>query len=92
MLTQLLLKTGDYMAGRTKKKTYEEALNRLEEIAQLMEEGDVGLEESVKLYKEGVELSLFCSQKLEKAEQEVAILQKSATGAFECKPFFDEEV
>jgi exodeoxyribonuclease VII small subunit len=80
------------MAGRTKKKTYEEALNRLEEIAQLMEEGDVGLEESVKLYKEGVELSLFCSQKLEKAEQEVAILQKSATGAFESKPFFDEEV
>jgi exodeoxyribonuclease VII small subunit len=80
------------MAGRTKKKTYEEALNRLEEIAQLMEEGDIGLEESVKLYKEGVELSLFCSQKLEKAEQEVAILQKSAAGTFESKPFFDEEV
>jgi exodeoxyribonuclease VII small subunit len=70
-----------------KRKTYEEALSRLEEIAQLMEDGTIGLEQSVKLYKEGVELSLFCSKKLNEAEQEVSLLQKTAEGDFESTPF-----
>jgi exodeoxyribonuclease VII small subunit len=80
------------MAGRTKKKTYEEAVERLEEIVKIMEDDSTGLEEAVKLYKEGVELSVYCSEKLNAAEQEVFTLKKTASGVFEKKPFYNEEM
>jgi exodeoxyribonuclease VII small subunit len=70
-----------------KKKNFEDSLQRLEEIVELMENGDVDLDSSVKLYKEGVDLSLFCAGKLKEAEQEISILQKTAAGAFVKKPF-----
>ena len=70
-----------------RKKTFEEALTRLEEIADLMEKGETGLENSVKLYKEGVELSVYCSEILNKAEQQVMELKESADGVFSKKNF-----
>ncbi len=70
-----------------KKKTFEEALNRLEEIAELMESNEMGLENSVKLYKEGVELSVYCSEILNKAEQQVFELKESADGVFSKRNF-----
>ncbi len=73
------------MAG--KKKTFEEALGRLEEIAEAMEREETGLEESVKLYKEGVELAAFCADKLNTAEQQVSQLKVSAEGIFTKRPF-----
>ncbi len=69
------------------KKTFEGSLERLEEIVELMEQGQVDLEQSVKLYKEGVDLSLFCASKLKEAEQEISVLQKTAEGVFEKRPF-----
>lgn len=74
-----------------KKKTFEEALNRLEEIVSEMEDPKTGLEDSVKLYKEGVELSLFCSNKLNMAEQQVMELRQSSDGKFIEKNFNNEE-
>ncbi|MBR6400100.1 MAG: exodeoxyribonuclease VII small subunit [Firmicutes bacterium] len=73
-----------------KKQSFEQALERLEEIAQAMENDDTGLEESVKLYKEGVELSAFCAEKLNKAHQEVTELKKTADGIFTAAPFDTE--
>lgn len=70
-----------------RKKTFEEALTRLEEIADLMEKGETGLENSVKLYKEGVELSVYCSEILNKAEQQVMELKESADGVFSKRNF-----
>ena len=70
-----------------KKRGFEEALARLEEIAETMEKEETGLEESVKLYKEGVELSAFCAEKLTKAQQEVTELKKTADGIFKTEPF-----
>lgn len=70
-----------------KKKSFEEALTRLEEIAELMENNETGLENSVKLYKEGVELSVFCSEILNKAEQQVTELKESADGVFSRRNF-----
>lgn len=70
-----------------KSKTFEEALERLEQIVDLMENEQTGLEDAVKLYKEGVELSVLCSKKLSKAEQEVVLLQKNAEGVFSAKKF-----
>ena len=70
-----------------RKKTFEEALTRLEEIADLMENSEIGLENSVKLYKEGVELSVYCSEILNKAEQQVMELKESADGVFSKRNF-----
>ncbi len=70
-----------------KKQSFEQALARLEEIAAEMEKEDTGLDQSVKLYKEGVELSSFCAEKLSKAQQEVTELKKTADGIFKTAPF-----
>ena len=63
-----------------KMMTFEAARERLEEIARLLESGSEGLDESLKLYEEGVSLIRLCTQKLENAEQSVKILQMSEEG------------
>lgn len=70
-----------------KKQTYEQALKRLEEIAELMESSETSLETSVKLYKEGVELSSFCSRALIDAEEEISELKKNTDGSFRLLSF-----
>ena len=59
-----------------KKKTYEEALKRIDEITNLLEGEEVSLEESIELYKEGAELLAFCADKLKEAKQQVMLLAK----------------
>lgn len=48
--------------------TFESAMSRLEEISDVLSQNQVGLDESLKLYEEGVKLLKFCSDKLEKAD------------------------
>jgi exodeoxyribonuclease VII small subunit len=60
--------------------TFEAAMERLEEITRLLESGAEGLDESLKLYEEGVSLIRLCTQKLESAEQSVKVLQMSEAG------------
>lgn len=55
-------------------------MERLEEIARLLESCTEGLDESLKLYEEGVSLIRLCTQKLENAEQSVKILQMGEEG------------
>ena len=57
-----------------KKQTFEDALQRLTEIAQLLEQGNTPLEESLKLYEEGAGLSSFCAQSLKDARQRITEL------------------
>ena len=45
-------------------KTYEEAMTRLDEIIDLLENNEASLDESLDLYKEGVSLAAFCDRKL----------------------------
>ena len=73
------------MAKKT--KTFEEALSRLEEIVTLMEKGELSLDDTVKLYKEGVELASFCVGKLTDAKQQVTILSVGLDGQLSEKPF-----
>lgn len=49
-------------------QTFESAMSRLEEISGVLSQNQVGLDESLKLYEEGVKLLKFCSDKLEKAD------------------------
>lgn len=60
---------------------FEKKLDRLEEIVQQMEEGELSLDDSLKLFEEGVKLSRQCHGQLDKAEQKVkTLLQVSADG------------
>lgn len=52
-------------------KTYEEAMARLDEIIDLLENNEASLDESLDLYKEGVLLAAFCDTKLKNVDQEV---------------------
>jgi exodeoxyribonuclease VII small subunit len=63
--------------------TFEQSLKRLEDIVNRLERGDVPLEESLRLYEEGLELSKACSERLAKAELTLKRLSKNAKGAFE---------
>ena len=49
------------------KQTFESAMTRLEEIAKILQENNVTLDESLKLYAEGVKLLNYCNDKLNKA-------------------------
>ncbi len=55
-------------------KTYESAVLRLQEIVALLEKGDISLDESVSLFKEGSDLSAFCYKKLNSAQQKITEL------------------
>ncbi|MDR1704418.1 MAG: exodeoxyribonuclease VII small subunit [Clostridiales bacterium] len=66
-----------------KKYTLDQALERLEEITERIEDIATPLEQSLELYKEGVELSVFCAGKIESAKQEITVLRKTAEGLFE---------
>ncbi len=63
-----------------KKKTFEQAIARLEEITFLLEEGTHSLEASLALFEEGTELALFCRERLKEAETKVLTLTKTDTG------------
>lgn len=62
-------------------KTFEQSMLRLDEIVRQMEQGNVPLEESLKLFQEGTGLVQACTQMLDQAELEVVKLMKGADGA-----------
>ena len=57
-----------------KTKNFEASLARLQEISELLDSESVPIEESIKLYEEGIKLSKECYQILEKAELKVKSL------------------
>ncbi len=59
---------------------FESALERLEEIVRSLEDGELGLDNALELFEEGVRLSRFCHGKLERAERRVELLLKDASG------------
>jgi len=60
--------------------SFEEALQQLEQIVQKLEKGELPLEESLRLYEEGIRLSRLCHGKLEEAEGKIEMLLKDARG------------
>ena len=61
-----------------KKQSFEEAMTRLEEIVEQLEQEEAALEDAVALYKEGLTLSALCREKLAAAEGEIVLLRKEA--------------
>ena len=66
---------------------FEESLKKLESIVTQLETGDLPLEDSLKLFEEGVGLSSVCKQELEAAEGKVQILIKRRGGGHKLEPF-----
>lgn len=74
----------------TKQVKFEEALSQLEEIVDKLQSRELLLEESLKLFEEGLKLSRFCYDKLQEAEKRVRELVADQEGNFQLK-FFEEE-
>lgn len=72
---------------RASQVSFEEALAQLENIVQRLEAGDLPLEESLKLYEEGVRLSRACGERLEAAERRIEILERARDGSLRQLPF-----
>lgn len=67
--------------------SFEEAMNKLEQIVDRLEEGDVPLEEAIAFYKEGMELSKLCHDKLKNVEEQLTqiITEDGRTESFSVK-------
>ena len=61
-------------------KTFEENMQRLEQIVRAMERGDVALEESLKLFQEGTDLVRSCGKLLDDAELQVKLVMAGTDG------------
>ncbi|MDD2768467.1 MAG: exodeoxyribonuclease VII small subunit [Methylococcus sp.] len=72
-----------------KPPSFEEALAELEQLVERMEQGNLPLEESLKLFERGVELTRTCQKSLQDAEQKVQILLEE-NSLPTLKPFRDE--
>lgn len=78
------------MAAKKSAPTFEDRLRRLQEIVAALENGDLPLEDSVRLYKEGLALSRACREQVEKARNEVRLLTEEGLEPFD-ETRLDEE-
>ncbi len=60
--------------------TFEERLTSLEAVVERLERGELSLDESVRLFEEGVHLSNACKQELDKAEGRIQVLVDAPNG------------
>ena len=74
-----------------KKLSFEEAIKRIEEIVDKLENEEVPLEQSISLYKEGMKLSAFCQERLSTAEGEIVLLMEETAGQWQESPFWAKE-
>lgn len=75
----------------TDKIKFEDALKKLENIVEQLEDGELSLEESLAIFEEGIKLSRLCSKQLDDIERKIEILIKGKDGEFEIVSF-DEEL
>ena len=67
------------MGKKKQQHNFEKDLSRLEEISELLESNQIGLEDSISLYEEGIKLSKSCLTTLKKAELKVTKLKNELT-------------
>jgi len=69
------------------KKTFEQAMRQLEKIVQELESGDMALEKAMNKFEEGIQLSRFCSKKLDETQEKINLLVADTDGRIIGKPF-----
>jgi exodeoxyribonuclease VII small subunit len=72
-------------------KKFEESLKRLEDIVKQLEQGDLTLDASLKLFEDGIKLSRLCSRQLEEAERRVEMLLQGDGDGESTRPFLETE-
>jgi exodeoxyribonuclease VII small subunit len=75
------------MAKKEIKGSFEQSLKRLEKIVDSLEEGEVSLDESLKMFEEGIQLSKECMDTLNKAETRIKQLTKDINGKVQLTDF-----
>ena len=70
--------------------SFESATARLEEIVKILEKGSVSLDESLKLYEEGVSLVRYCNNALDNAERKIKILSVNTDNSAKEIDFLEE--
>jgi exodeoxyribonuclease VII small subunit len=80
------------MTKRKLKNSFEDNLSRLEEISELLESEQLGLDESISLFEEGIKLSKTCITTLKKAELKISELKSelSDVSSGEDQEFFED--
>lgn len=73
-----------------RKRKFEEAIKRLEEITNQLENNELELEASLKLFQEGVELYQYCHLKLNEAEERISMIVDE-NGVIKSMPFEERE-
>ncbi|RLA46578.1 MAG: exodeoxyribonuclease VII small subunit [Gammaproteobacteria bacterium] len=68
------------MATRKKNIDFEASLQQLEAIVEVLEEGNLGLEESLKSFEKGIKITRDCQSALQNAEQRVRLLTTQPNG------------
>ena len=68
---------------RKKEVGFEEKLSQLEDIVSTLEQGNISLEDIMKNYSNGMELSRKCLEELQRAEKEMDVLIKLNNGQIE---------
>jgi exodeoxyribonuclease VII small subunit len=82
--------TAGKKAEPAKKQDFEQCLARLEEVVRKLESANLPLDQAMKLFEEGMQLSRDCQGQLEQAEARVEILLKKAGGEIVAEPFEPE--
>jgi exodeoxyribonuclease VII small subunit len=67
-------------------KTFEQALQALEQIVQELESGELPLEKAMHKFEEGIRLTRFCTQKLDETEQKINLLVQDRQGDLSSTP------
>ncbi|AUS96170.1 exodeoxyribonuclease VII small subunit [Clostridium thermosuccinogenes] len=75
-----------------KEKKFEEAIKELEEIVEKLEKGDLSLDESIEFFQKGIELSKYCSKRLDEIERKISLLVEDEKGRIIEEPFNVTEV
>ena len=65
-------------------------MKKLEQIVQELESGELPLEDAMKKFEEGIQLSKFCFKKLDETERKITILMQDAEGKISDAPFGTE--
>jgi exodeoxyribonuclease VII small subunit len=68
------------MAGKGKEPSFEEALKGLEAVVERLESGEAPLEESIRLFEEGMRLSETCRKRLDEADRKIELLLRKPGG------------
>lgn len=75
------------MSEKEESKSFENLMQKLENIVQTLEKGDLNLDESVEKFEEGMKISKECNKMLESSEKRISILLENSNGEIEEENF-----